>query len=151
MSKVRIDEPGWSSFSDWLGSVQFENGVSTRELTEREIAVIASNLKIVKVDTDEQIGLAVTMANTSHLSAEVKVALQRAPEPKVTIETSDVPPTTFHPIKVESAKHTKESLEALADEGGIKAVRKIADEYDVKGVQIAKMIDEILEAQSKDI
>lgn len=43
--------------------------------------------------------------------------------------------------------HTRESLAALADKGGIKPLREIGDKLGVKAQSIGKLIEEILEAQ----
>lgn len=144
MYKVRIDEPGWDSYSDYLGAVKFENGVSERELTEREVIMIGANVKIVRIDNDEQVGLTVIMANTDHLSAEVTPPLQRADqEEAVELLYDALPPEEVNDL------YTEEQLLEIAEKGGMKAIRKIGDEFGVKGVQINGLIKEILEAQSK--
>lgn len=135
--KVRINEPGWETFSEMLCGVKFENAVSVRELTPREIAMIGSNLKIVRLDNDEQVGASVVMANTGHLQAKVETPLLRKDEKKE------------EEVKEVEGEHTQESLEALAEKGGIKAVRVVADTFGVKGVQISGLIEEILKAQSE--
>lgn len=138
MTKVRINEPGWETFSEMLCGVPFKNAVSTRELTPREIAMIGSNLKIVRVDDDTQVGASVIMANTGHLQAQVEAPLQRKSE-------TDKKKTE----KKTSEKYTQEALEKIAEEGGIKAIRKVADKFGVKGVQITHLIEEILKAQAE--
>jgi hypothetical protein len=134
MFKIKIDVPGWESFSDLLGNVPFVNGVSAREVTEREMFMIGANVRVVKAETDEQVGASVLMANTDHLSAEVVAPLQTAEE-----EIAEVGPTP---------KYSREYLEDLADKGGIKAIRPIGAEFGVKNVQISGLIDEILDAQA---
>lgn len=47
----------------------------------------------------------------------------------------------------QEGEHTRESLAALADKGGIKPLREIGDKLGVKAQSIGKLIDEILEAQ----
>lgn len=43
--------------------------------------------------------------------------------------------------------YTRDALELLADKEGIKGIREIAAEFDLKGNSIHKLIDAILEAQ----
>ena len=131
MSKVRINVPGWEKFDGLLGMVPFENGVSTRELTKDEIMRIGANIAIVKVDSDEQVGAAVTMANSRNVSAEVKAASPTLAEEQPKVEL----------------KYDRDKLLEIASEGGIKAIREIAKEFDVRGVEISKMIDDIIQAQ----
>lgn len=57
----------------------------------------------------------------------------------------------YQPPKVKApekqGEHSRESLSALADKGGIKPLREIGDKLGVKAQSIGKLIDEILEAQ----
>lgn len=128
---VKIDVPGWEHYEGLLGMVPFKNGISERPLTQIEMDRIGASIRLVKVDSDEQVGASVAMANSRNVSAEVKAPLQVAqPEPE--------------PVELE---WDRERLEVLASEGGIKSVREVAKLYGVKGVEISKMIDEIIEAQ----
>lgn len=131
MHIVKIDKEGWEAFTGSLGPVPFKNGVSERPLTEQEIGRIGASIRLVKVDSDEQVGPAVVMVDARNVSAEVKVALQTSEEEPEVVEL----------------KYDREKLEEIASEGGIKAVREIAKEFDVKGVEISKMIEDILKAQ----
>ena len=131
MSKVRINVPGWEKFTGLLGVVPFEDGVSVRELVPEEKARIGSIIGIEDVDGG-QVGAGVEMAKIHGAKAPVAAPAPK-PEPK--------------PEAPAELKYNREKLEAIAEEGGIKAIRKIADEFDVKGVEISKMIDEIVEAQ----
>lgn len=49
-----------------------------------------------------------------------------------------------------SDKHTRESLEGIAETEGMKGLRKIADHFGVKDRSKSGMIREILEAQNGD-
>lgn len=132
MNIVRIAAPGWEGYSDLLGGVPFKDGVSERPLTPQEMARIGASIKLVKVDSDEQVGASTIMACSRNISAEVVPALKKA---------SEATPKEVEP------KYSKDRLEEIASEGGIKAIREIAKEFDVKGVEISKMIDEIMKVQ----
>lgn len=132
MSIVKIDQSGWDAFTGQLGPVPFENGVSTRPLTPAEKTRLGAAIKLVEIDSGKQIGASTIMANTRHLSAQVtptRQAPKEEPKPKVEL------------------KYTKDKLQEIASEGGIKAIREIAKEFDVKGVEINKIIDEIVKVQ----
>jgi len=133
MSKIKIDVAGWESFDGYMGTLEFKQGVSVREATPMEIARLGANIRITKVGSDEQIGPSTTMVDTRHVSAVVEVALERE---------SDEPTS-----EDATGGYTEDSLNEIADAGGIKALRKVAAEFGVKGVSIADMVKEILEAQ----
>lgn len=134
MFKVRIDVNGFDKYTGPLGTVNFTNGVSDRELTELEVARLGAVMKIVILDTDEQVGASCSMVKNRDVAAEVMPTLE-TPEPEE--EKQEPAPL----------KYNRETLEAMAEADGMKAIRKIADEYGVKGVQMSKMIDGIIAAQ----
>lgn len=138
MYKVKVDMPGFDSFNDVLGTVRFVNGVSERPITEDEALRLGASVKLIRVDSNEQVGAAIDMVKSKVVQDEPKTA----PKPVVK-EVVETP-------QENDLEWTKEALEALAEEGGIKAVRKVAEKFDVKGVQISAMIDGILKAQTKD-
>lgn len=137
MSRIKIDVAGWDHFNGHLGTIEFENGISKRELTQQEMHRLGANLKIVRVDNNEQVGASVIMANIGHVSAELTPALPTLAEQKEAAQNEEP-----------ELKYTRAVLNEIADKQGIKGIRKIAAEYGVKGVQISAMIDEIIEAQS---
>lgn len=146
MTKVRIPLVGWEYFNGQLGGVQFKDGVSVRELTDLEIARIGANMRIEAVGTGEQVGIGVTIVEGMRLAAEVVPA-------KKTVEQEDKDKADEE-AKVEvteateaKKKYTKDELEEIASEKGIKGIREVATLYGVKGVQIHQLIDEILLAQ----
>lgn len=137
MSKIRIAVPGYEAFDGFLGTLEFKGGVSVREATDMEIRRIGANIRIETVDGSEQIGPSVNMVKNMGVSAKVEVALKR--ESEIVTETAE-----------KEVKYTQEQLEEIADKGGIKAIRKIANEFGVKGVAINELITEILVAQKVD-
>lgn len=135
MYKVRIDSVGFEYFTGLLGQVPFTNGVSDRELTDGETSRLGASVRLVRLDNDEQVGAATDIVNARNVQAKV------APVEKAPVEAAKQP--------AKELKYSKEYLENLAQEGGIKAVRKVGDEFGVKNVQISSLIDEIIEAQTK--
>lgn len=133
MHIVRIDRTGWEKFTGNLGFVEFKDGISVRPLTDREIQQIGASIRLARVDTDEQVGLGVRIQQNRKMSAEVKKQLPKASEKKE---------------EVKPLKYDRDKLDEIASEGGIKAIREVAKEFDVKGVEISKMIEDILEAQA---
>lgn len=146
--RVRIDRTGWDSYTGDLSGVPFVNGISTRELNEREIARIGANIRIVGLEDDKQVGP--TTEHKGHIEAPTVVNSVRASDEEVVVETTaEVFTEVNEPVSdaPDRRLYTKEELIKIADDGGIKAIRDIAKEYDVKGVQIAQLIQGILQAQ----
>lgn len=135
MTKVRIDVPGYEAFDGFLGTLEFKGGVSVRPATDREVKQIGANIRIVGDNSDEQVGPSVVMVGSRHVSAVVEAAL----------ETEQEQPE----VEVSDGTYSEEDLMKIGEDGGIKAVRAIANEYGIKGVAIADLITEILAAQKK--
>lgn len=154
MYKVRINEAGWNHFNDYLGHIKFTNGVSDRELTDREIEIVGSSLKITRIDSEEQLGPATNMILKRENKAPILQPLESEKEVVAEIESKEevdrVAETTdglTQPVKEEAKRWTKEELEILASEKGIQGIREEAAKFGIKGVQIASLIEKILEAQ----
>lgn len=132
MFKIRIDVNGFDKYTGLLGTVHFTDGVSDREVTQDEYHRLGAIMKMVRADTDEQVGATITMAQSRNVSAEVVAPSKTAEE-----ET----------LEAVEAKYSRDALELIAEKDGLKGIRKIAEEFNVKGVQISKMIDDIVKAQ----
>lgn len=137
MYKIRIDSVGFEYFTGLLGQVPFTDGISDREVTDNEASRLGASVRVVKVDNNEQVGAATNIANARNVQAEVAVVKENPVETKEAL--------------TKELKYSKAFLEKLAEDGGIKAVRKVGDEFGVKNVQISSLIEEILQAQSKDM
>lgn len=78
---------------------------------------------------------------------EIELAESEAERMKFRKDLGDYSVPVEKPI-VKPGEHTRESLSALADKGGIKPLREIGDKLGVKAQSIGKLIEEILEAQA---
>lgn len=65
------------------------------------------------------------------------------------IAPENVPQRAKVAVPAKVAEFTRESLEALADKGGIKAVREVGVKFGVTGKSLVGLIDDILEAQAR--
>jgi hypothetical protein len=135
MSKIKIDVPGWEAFDGYMGTLEFKQGVSVRDATPMEIARLGANIRITEVGNDEQVGPSTVMVNTRHVSAKLEAALETESNEQASQDAE--------------TGYTEDRLNEIADAGGIKALRKVAADFGVKGVSIAEMVKEILEAQKK--
>ena len=124
--KIKIVSPGWESFTGYFGVTEFKDGVSVEEVGVSEAQRLAANVSIVTLEGKDP-------------SAAQAIIDSRADEmPIVNTPTeAEAPATIVMP-------HTREELEEIADKGGIKALREIAEKYGVKGKAITEIVSELL-------
>ena len=128
--KIRITEPGWVGYSDFLGAVEFKNGESVDDVTKAEAAFLAGIVRIEQFDG----------TNPSHSQQIVDASSREAKVVSVHAGTEPVAPA--------AVVYTQESLSALADSGGIRAIREISDPMGLRDVSIVELIAKILSSQA---
>lgn len=130
--KVRIVEPGWAGFSGYLGMVEFVDGVSAGDIGRGDAAALAALVAIEDLATDKSPSAAqlILDSNTHQMPVEAPVIAQAAPAPVIA--------TTY----------TREQLEQIADKGGIKALRELAEPMGLKDNSIVQLIDKVLAHQA---
>ncbi|KAA5604426.1 hypothetical protein F1188_16340 [Roseospira marina] len=141
--KVKIVEPGFESFTGHFGLVEFQNGVSLRDVEPYELDRLAANVRIENLK-GQAAGVADRMVEAHNEVAPVISPLVRglpeqvmAPVPKTVAE--GLPPRVY----------SEKELGAIADEGGIKMLREIGEKWEVKGRGIAELIHDILDAEDR--
>jgi hypothetical protein len=151
MAKIRLVQKGWEKFSDYLGPIRFDNGVSIDDVSEMEAARIGASIRVDWVETGKSTSPAQKMIDSKNMSAaDFNISVKGLPTAQ---EIADAKPVSSEeapaPVVVKPAAtvvydYTLESLEAVADEEGIKGLRDIADLYDVKGVSISGMLRDLM-------
>lgn len=157
--RIKIAQKGWEGFNGVLGPIQFTNGISA-DITQREADRLGVMMRVVEVDEND-VELGVVSANaelirTSHIRMEVVDARQTVaekeaanPTPPVT-EPEITPPNPMpQPEPAPVKDYTREELEKIADDNGIKGLRDIGTPLGAKNTSISKLIEEILVAQEK--
>ncbi|WP_374335517.1 hypothetical protein [Methyloversatilis sp.] len=145
--KLKFVQEGYEDFTGLFGVVNFENGVSTEDVSPLVAFRIAASVRVVDADTGLDIGVLSEQGErwekpveiiTYKSVAEVEAEAARQ-EKQDDVEVADVekPAPQFY---------TREQLEQIADKEGIAGLRKIGDEYGVKGTSVAKLIYLILDA-----
>ena len=138
--KIKIVEGGWEGFSGNLGMVDFENGVSVRDVTQAEANVISASIRVVNVDDDSSVG-----ALGLDADAQNRPCVTRNLQTLEEILAQGENPNAEQPVQAAPSKqYTKEELEAIADKEGIAGLRKIGNDLDVRGTSIASLIEGIL-------
>lgn len=141
--KLKITEPGFEKLSGPIAEVMFEDGVSVSEVTNDQAQRIAAAMRCETLEGVNPSAAAVLLRAHDD-RAPVVPEMERGKEedgPKAVVEV-------VAPMPAPASDHTREDLEAAADKGGIKAVRKIAEQFGVKGTSIKELIDEVLHAQA---
>lgn len=138
--KIKISEPGYAGFTGNMGPVLFEDGVSVEHVSTREVNLLSALLQVVNAETDAPVGALVDEAARWNDSVEI-INLPTNAESQAVQPSSEV--LVVIPV-LQTVQYTREELEKIADEGGISAMRDIADPLGVKSTSIAKLIDGIL-------
>lgn len=132
--KLKLTQPGYESMTGLFGITFFENGVSVTDVPLREARQIAMSIKAEYEDGSDP-NPAQNLLNSMHNKAgEVT--------PPLGGSETQVPTRLIH---------TQESLGKVADEQGIKGLRVIASQFDVKGNSIVELMALILKAQAASI
>jgi len=130
--KIRIIQAGSENFTGDFGPVPFENGVSTRDVTNVEAQRLAG---IIAVETVED-----TPRNPS--MAQVIIDTHETPMHSEMLSTAHK--SIQDPVK----KYTEGELMAIADKDGIAGLRPIGASMHVKSNSIRGLIEAILKAQN---
>ncbi len=144
MPTVKIVEKGFETYNGIIEGVQFENGVSAEPMSQFSAERVGAFMKIVNADSDEPLGMGYRMANTRSQGSAPRAPLEKIVRTSTGKERKSIKKQT----KVVSYDFTKEQLEDVADKGGINDLRKIADQYEVRGRSIAEIIDSLMALKS---
>lgn len=121
-------------YTGYMGSVEFVDGVSVRDVSMVESNTIAALTPVNWIKDGVDIGRA----------EMVSVAFDE-PAPAATV-AKPAPSAEPAPV-VKSLKYDRAELEAIADKKGLSGLRAIGNEYGVRAKSIPALIDSILEAQ----
>lgn len=141
MPKVKIIAKGFEKYNGIIEGVQFTNGVSEESVSQFAAERIGAFMKVVDADTEKPLGLGYRMANARTSGVKPRPPLQRIERTKTGKEKKSIKEAAKKTVTYE---YTREELEQAADKGGIQALRKIADQYDVRGRSIAEIIDSMM-------
>lgn len=133
--RLRITEPGMTTYDGPFGGVMFTQGLSDDIVDARTAFRLGSIVRVEQVDSGTQAGAAAELKR-SHTDA--------AP---VVEELPTGVPAEAAPAAPQRPRYTREDLEGVADKDGIAGLRAIAEPLGVRGRGIAELIGEILAAQ----
>ncbi|GAA0353351.1 hypothetical protein L9H26_18760 [Morganella psychrotolerans] len=133
-AKVRLLESAFAGYTGVMSGVMFKDGVSLSEIPFIDQQRICSVMKAETIDGKNVSGAA-ALSESRNVSAKDAVAAEKAAAPVVTMERES------DSVEV---RYTRAELEALADKGGIAALRKVGNEHGVREKSIEAMIEGIL-------
>lgn len=150
MAKVKLLKAGFENYTGVIGTFQFEDGIS-EEMSKADADRMSASITCGLVQEDGSVDSLSPLDNMKTLR---KQKIANNPESR-RIKTdedgdksdADKSDADREPAKVQEQPgydFTAESLEALIKEGGIKALREVADKYDVRGTQIAAIYSDLL-------
>jgi hypothetical protein len=140
MPRVKIVQPGFETYNGIIEGAQFNEGSSIESLSQFSAERIGAFMKVVNADNeDEPLGLGYRMANAKGSGVEPRAPLERIVRTK-TGKTKEAPKKS----KLISYEFTKDELELVADKDGIQGLRKVADQYEVRGRSISEIISSLM-------
>lgn len=144
MPIVRIVAKGFEGYNGVIEGVQFKDGVSLEPLSLAAAERIGAFMRVEDAETHEPLSVGQRMVNARRAAEGPKESLVRIKRTPTGKEKQ--------PIKkaVVSYDYTKDELEAVADKEGINGLRKVAEQYDVRGRSIREIIESLMALKSNE-
>ena len=124
MVYLKIKQAGMEGFSDYIGSVEFKDGVSVNPVSQIEAEMLSA---IFAFETTEGKDPS-QAARYQAVSKGVEVPVEFKPEEPAPI----------------AYDFTRASLEAVADKKGLSGLRPIGEQWGIKSNSISGMIDSLM-------
>lgn len=153
--KLRLLQSGFETYTGQMGTVFFDNGLSTADVKPIDAVRMAAQF-LCEWEDGTTASVAQSILDHAHITTGMLPVEQNADQALAqgvaTANGIDVVPagpaatpvTPAAPAKV----HTEAELHAVADDKGIKGLREIAAPLGIKGNSIAELIAEILLKQA---
>jgi len=126
MPFIKVTGKGWKGFTGFLGTSEFKDGVSVKELSDMEARRICS-----------------------FMYAEVVDPKAPKPQPVTTPKAKSQTPKAKPPKPETKLSFTRKELEKVADEGGVKGIRDFAEPFGVRGSNIVEIIETLMAKKSE--
>lgn len=141
--KIKIVEKNWDGYTGALAGFSFVDGVSENDIDLYKALYIGGVIQIVDADT----GLPVSELHEATLIKDIPLEASCETSPANIIE--EAPIVEEEPVVEKIKIYTREELEAIADSSGIKGIRAIANQYNIKSTSIVELMEQILLEQNK--
>lgn len=145
--KIRLVGSGYHALSGFFGDVEFKDGVSVHPVSHTQARLFAAITTVENVDDGTEMGDNAHFQSVLNMEA-VSHDLPTLADLEAQGAKADVGQAEEKPIEQPAGSYTQEQLEAIADKGGIAALREIAEPFGIKGTSIGKLIMGILAKQA---
>lgn len=122
-----------------LAQFAFKDGVSVENVSRADAERLGSSMRVYDAETGEQISKIHRMTAGRSLGFIPKEQSEQ-PQSEPVVEKAIKESVQVAP----ELNYTREQLEAIADEGGLKGLRDFAEPYGVRGKSIVGIIDELM-------
>ncbi|MER9176320.1 hypothetical protein NKH72_22330 [Mesorhizobium sp. M0955] len=150
MKHLKIVAKGWKGYSSVIGGVKFKDGVSVEPVPRHIADRITGGISMVEIHDDgseHPAGVAHRLVKEARSRAPVVEPLTRATDKELEDEAK------LDALRAERAPverfYTREELEKIVEEKGLRGLREISDPWDVKHRAVAPLIAMILHAQDQ--
>jgi len=148
--KLRLTQPGYETFTGQMGTVFFDNGLSTADVKPIDAVRMAAQF-LCQWEDGSPASVTQSILDHAHATTATVPAPINADQAlaEQAAEAGRLAGTTVQPdgTSVPAKTYTEDELAALADKGGIKALRALAEPLGIKGNSIADLIRAILAKQ----
>lgn len=149
--KLKLTQAGFETYTGQMGVVMFKDGLSEGDVLPIDAIRISAAIGATWEDGSAA-NVGEMYLNNMHSPAhvgghdinEMSMPVEGADESTPTTKTEEA-----GQANAQATHHTREELEAIADEKGIAGLRDVAEPLNVKGTSIVGLMDAIIKAQLK--
>lgn len=149
MTKVKIVQKGFETYTGPLAHFEFKNGVSVEPIPAYEVDRISASVKCVTVDEDgaETVaGVAERLVTHAQSRAAPRATFQMQTHDQKVEEEVGI---ALKELSDDRKLYTEAELDEVIDEGGISALREVARIWGVKAKAIPVLRKMVLDAQEE--
>jgi len=143
--KIRLTQPGFETYTAQMGTLFFENGLTTADVRPNDAVRLAAQF-LCEWENGTSVSVAQSLLDHSHSNISTMPAPINADQALAGEINADQAQPSTAPTAV-TKQYDRADLEAIADKDGIKGLRAIGDSLGVKNNSVTGLIDEILAKQ----
>lgn len=137
--RIRIFEPGMETYTGFMGTIEFLDGVSVHEVGFIDLRRIGASMRVENAESGTQISMLAESTTMRDMPVD---------DPSIIAANSLVEVNGV--VRSAGEFYNREALEEIADKKGLSGLRVIADRWGVKGRSINEIINDILNAQGNN-
>ncbi|UBM12764.1 hypothetical protein [Cupriavidus metallidurans] len=135
MKKLRITEPGWETYTGNYGGIEFVDGVSVNLVSPFDASRLAA---LIRIEDSDGKNPSVSQLIVDSRSFEADQEM---------VSSMDTGVKRIEGTISRDTGYTRDQLGEIADKGGIKAIRVIAEPLGIRGTKVTDIIDKIIAGQ----